>query len=121
MTNEKAMTIREGFERARADYEAQGNTEMVEFFDKRLEQVAKKNAAVRKPTAKQTENEGIKNAIVDWFESGTTYTAADVAKTCPACEGLTVQRVSALLSQLGKAGTLVVSEEKRKHFYTLAD
>ena len=52
---------------------------------------------------------------------GVTYTAADVAKECPACEGLTVQRVSALLSQLGKSGALTVTEEKRKHYYSIGE
>ena len=118
MTNSK-MTIREGFERAKALYEQMGDAEMVAFFEGRLAQVEKKNSAERKPSPKQVENEGIKSAICEWMESGVLYTAADVSKTCPACEGLTVQRVSALLSQLGKSGVLTVSEEKRKHFYSL--
>ena len=117
---EKAMTIREGFEKARADYEAQGNAEMVAFFEKRLEQVAKKNSAERKPTAKQTENEGVKVAIGEWMESDVSYTAADVVKNCPACEGMSVQKVSALLRQMKDSGVLSVTEEKRKHFYSLA-
>ena len=116
---DKKMTIREGFERARAHYAELGDTEMVEFFEGRLAQVDKKNSAERKPTAKQTENEGIKAAIRGWMTEGEQYTAADVVKNCPACEGLTVQRVSALLSQMGKADELTVTEEKRKHFYSL--
>ena len=119
MTNDK-MTIREGFERARAHYAKIGDAEMVAFFDKRIEQVAKKNSAERKPTAKQVENEGIKGAIADWMENGVISASADVAKTCPPCEGLSPQKVSALLSQMGKAGVLSVAEEKRKKFYSLA-
>ena len=120
MTNDK-MTIREGFERARAHYAEVGDTEMVAFFDKRIEQVVKKNSTERKPTAKQVANEGIKSAIAEWMESGVLYVASDVTKTCPACEGLAVQRVSALLSQMAKAGVLNVTEDKRKHFYSLAE
>ena len=119
MANTNKMTIREGFEKARALYAEMNDTEMVEFFDKRLEQVAKKNAAERKPSPKQVENEGIKSAICEWMESGVQYAAADVTKNCPACEGLSVNKVSALLSQLGKSGVLTVTEEKRKHFYSL--
>ena len=118
---EKTMTIREGFEFARDHFAELGDTKMVEFFEGRLAQVAKKNSAERKPTAKQVANEGIKSAICDWMTEGVTYTAADVAKECPACEGLTVQRVSALLSQLGKSGALTVTEEKRKHFYSIGE
>ena len=81
----------------------------------------KKSTAEKKPTAVQVANEGIKSAICDWMTEGVTYTAADVAKECPACEGLTVQRVSALLSQLGKSGALTVTEEKRKHYYSIGE
>lgn len=116
---EKAMTIREGFEKALALYEQMGDAEMVAFFEKRLEQVAKKNNAERKPTAKQTENEGVKAAIGEWMESDASYTAADVVKNCPACEGMSVQKVSALLRQMKDSGVLSVTEEKRKHFYSL--
>ena len=116
---EKKMTVREGFEKARDVFAEMGDTEMVEFLEGRLAQVAKKNSAVRKPTAKQVENEGVKVAIAEWMTEGETYSCADVAKNCPACEGLSAQRVSALLSQMGKAGTLTVTEEKRKHFYSL--
>ena len=91
---EKTMTIREGFTFARDHFAELGDDKMVAFFESRLAQVEKKNSAERKPTAKQVANEGIKSAICDWMTEGVTYTAADVAKECPACEGLTVQRVS---------------------------
>jgi hypothetical protein len=90
------------------------------FIEHELELLDKKNNAERKPTAKQVENEGIKGAIADWMEDGVIYASADVAKTCPACAELSPQRVSALLSQMGKAGVLSVTEEKRKKFYSLA-
>ena len=117
---EKTMTIREGFTFARDHFAELGDEKMVAFFESRLAQVEKKNSAERKPSAKQVENAGIKSAICEWMEHGVSYTAADVAKTCPACEGLSPQKVSALLSQMGKAGVLSVTEEKRKKFYSLA-
>jgi hypothetical protein len=120
MANDK-MTIREGFERARAHYAEIGDAEMVAFFDKRIEQVVKKNSTERKPTAKQVANEGIKTAIAEWMERGVAYAAADVSKSCPACESLAVQRVSALLSQMVKSGVLTVTEDKRKHLYSIAE
>lgn len=120
MTTSK-MTIREGFERAKAVFEQMGDAEMVAFFEGRIEQVSKKNSAERKPTAKQIANEGIKTAIAEWMEQGVLYACADVAKTCPACEGLSVNKVSALLSQMGKSGVLTVTEDKRKHFYSIAE
>jgi len=118
---EKTMTIREGFEKARALYEQMGDAEMVAFFEGRLAQVEKKNSGTRKPSAKQVENAEIKDAIQAWMADGQAYVAGDVAKECPACEGMSVQRVSALLSQMAKAGVLSVTVEKRKNFYTLAE
>ena len=118
---EKKITVREGFEKARALYEQMGDAEMVAFFEGRLAQVEKKNSGTRKPSAKQTENAGIKQEIVSWMEPGQAYVAGDVAKECPACEGMSIQRVSALLSQLGKDGTLTVEIDKRKHLYMLAE
>lgn len=117
---EKTMTIREGFEFARDHFAELGDTKMVAFFEGRLEQVAKKNSAERKPTAKQVANEGIKTAIAEWMEQGVSYDAATITKTCPACEGLSVNKVSALLTQMGKDGVLTVSEDKRKKIYALA-
>ena len=96
------------------------DAEAVEKLSALRDQYVKRASAERKPTAKQTENVGIKSAICDWMAEGVTYTAADVAKECPACEGLTVQRVSALLSQLVADGALVKTVDKRKSFYSLA-
>ena len=119
-TSERKPTLRDNFNEIREILVNGGYPDhLIEFVDGRLAQLDKKNSAERKPTAKQTENAGIKTAICEWMENGVSYTAADVAKTCPACEGLAVQRVSALLSQLGKDGTLTVTEEKRKHFYSI--
>ena len=75
-----------------------------------------------KPTAKQTENAGFKSDILAAIEPDTLYTAADITKVVPsiAAAGLTVQRVSAMLSQMVTAGTLVRTEDKRKNFYSLA-
>ena len=58
------MTIREGFEKARAVFEQMGDAEMVAFFDKRIEQNAKKSTTERKLTPHQLENERIKEGIV---------------------------------------------------------
>lgn len=91
--------------------------EIIEKWNAMLTALDKKNSAERKPTAKQTENAGIKSAILSEMESDVLYTAADVAK---AHEGLTVQRVSALLTQLVNEGAIVKTVDKRKSFYSLA-
>ena len=121
MTNSK-MTIREGFERAKALYEQMGDAEMVAFFEGRLAQVEKKNSAERKPTAKQVENAGFKADILAWMENGVKYASADVAKGVPSivAAGLSANRVTAMLTQLVNDGAVVRVEEKRKNFYSLA-
>ena len=91
--------------------------EIIEKWNAMLTALDKKNSAERKPTAKQTENAGIKSAILSEMEPDVLYTAADVAKTH---EGLTVQRVSALLTQLVNEGAIIKTVDKRKSFYSLA-
>ena len=91
--------------------------EIVEKWNAMLTALDKKNSAERKPTAKQTENVGIKSAILSEMEPDEQYTAADIAK---AHEGLTVQRVSALLTQLVNEGAIVKTVDKRKSYYSLA-
>ena len=91
--------------------------EIIEKWNAMLTAIDKKNSAERKPTAKQTENAGIKSAILSEMEPDVLYTAADIAKTH---EGLTVQRVSALLTQLVNEGAIVKTVDKRKSFYSLA-
>jgi hypothetical protein len=62
--------------------------------------VEKKNSAERKPTATQVANEGLKGAILEFMEVGTLYTITDLIKQVPALEGLTNQKVSAIVRQM---------------------
>ena len=113
---EKKMTKREYINRILT----YAHDEDKEYLEHELELLDKKNSAERKPSAKQVANAGVKSAINEWMENGVTYDAATIAKTCPACDGMSVNKVSALLTQLGREGVIAVSEDKRKHFYTLA-
>ena len=60
--------------------------------------------------------------ILAFCEPDTLYNAGDIAKGVPsiAAAGLSVQRVSAMLTQLVNDGSLVKTEDKRKSFYSLA-
>ena len=122
-TSNRKPTLRDNFNEIR-EILVNGNypDHLIEFVDGRLAQLDKKNSAERKPTAKQTENAGFKSDILAAIEPDTLYTAADITKVVPsiAAAGLTVQRVSAMLSQMVTAGTLVRTEDKRKNFYSLA-
>ena len=80
--------------------------------------IDKKNSAERKPTATQTENVGLKSAILVGMESGKAYTIGDLMKAIPELADLTNQRVSALVRQLKDDGLVVREEIKRKAYFT---
>lgn len=80
--------------------------------------IDKKNSAERKPTATQTENVGLKVAILEGMESGKAYTIGDLMKEIPALADLTNQRVSALVRQLKDEGLVIREEIKRKAYFT---
>lgn len=96
--------------------------EIVEKWNAMLTALDKKNSAERKPTAKQVENQGFKADIVAYMEPGTQYLSIDIVKGVPSivAAGISVQRVSAMLTQLVNDGALVKTVEKRKSFYSLA-
>lgn len=80
--------------------------------------IDKKNSAERKPTATQTENVGLKSAILVGMASGKAYTIGDLMKEIPALADLTNQRVSALVRQLKDEGLVTREEIKRKAYFT---
>ena len=117
------ITLKIGFARALEDYKRIGDAEMVAFFEKRLEQANKKSTSERKLTPHQIENESIKQGILDNMENGVQYTIADMLITFDCFpEGMTPNRLSALLSQLGARGTnqIVRTEVKGKAYFALA-
>ena len=117
------MTIRENYEAIRKILVANGETELVDFIDGRIAQTVKKNSTERKPTAKQLENEGFKSDILAYMEPNVLYAAGDILKDVPAIvnAGLSINRVSALMTQLKDAGAVTVTVDKRKNFYALAE
>jgi hypothetical protein len=84
----------------------QDNAEMVAFLEHEIELVSRKRTGSSKPTKRQTENEGIKARILE-IMSDEGMTAGEVVAALN-IEGMTNQRVSALLRQL------VLAEQVRK-------
>ena len=115
-------TQRDHFNEIREILVSVGRDDLVECVDGRVAQLDKKNSAERKPTAKQIENEGFKADIVAYMDTDTQYSAADITKGVPSivAAGISANRVTAMLTQLVNAGTLVRTEDKRKNFYSLA-
>ena len=115
-------TQRENFAELLALAQNAGRDDLVEFVEGRLAQLDRKNSAERKPTAKQVENAGFKSDIVAYMEPGTQYASIDIVKGVPSivAAGISVQRVSAMLTQLVNDGVLIKTEDKRKSLYSLA-
>lgn len=80
--------------------------------------IAKKNGAVRKPTATQTANAGYKIAILEGMEDGKQYTITDLLKNIEAIADLSNQRVSAIVRQMIESGDVVREEIKRKAYFS---
>jgi hypothetical protein len=123
MATTTKVTVKSQFEEVRAILESVGREDLVSFIDTRIAQTVKKNSTERKPTAKQVENEGYKSDILEWMDNGVVYTAGDVLKGTPSivASGMSINRVSALLTQLVDNGSLVKSVDKRKNYYSLAE
>lgn len=96
--------------------------EDIEFLRHEIELLDKKNSAERKPTPKQVENAGFKADILAWMDADTVYSAGDILKGVPSIveSGMSVNRVSALMTQLAEAGSVNKTVDKRKNFYSLA-
>ena len=85
----------------------------LDFLAKRAELHAKKNSS-RKPTKTQTENEGIKETILDFMEAGKSYTISEIQKGV----GLeTNQKTSALVRQLKDSKLVDRKEIKGKAYF----
>ena len=92
--------------------------EIVDFLlDRKAKSV--KKVGSRKPTAKQKENEVVKAAILEGMTAeGATVT--DLMARIPALEGLSNQKVSALLRQLVISGDVVKTIDGKKSLFALA-
>ena len=121
----KKMTKREKFEMLANLTEVKSNPMLMEFIEHEMELLAKKNTSEKKPTAKQTQNEGIKANILSVLTDGKVMTVTDLLKNVPDLpEDMTNQRMSALLRQMynkdnlsDPAYPLTRIEEKRKAYF----
>ena len=84
--------------------------EQRDFLTKERDAVEKRNAhRSATPTKKQKENETLKAEIVDFLGTVEDATATEVATNFT----ITVQKASALLSQLCKDGSVVRAKDKK--------
>lgn len=94
------------------------------FLEHEMELLAKKNApkdGEKKLTPAQEANEGIKDAIYEFLkERGKPMTISQMIKEVPECNGLTNQKVSALVRQMYTAMTIVRNEVKGVAWFSIA-
>ena len=92
------------------------------FIAHEMELLDKKNSAkATKLTPAQEANEGIKSAIVDYLaEVGEPMTISQMLKDIPQCQGMSNQKVSALVRQLTMAMTVKRAEVKGVAYFSIA-
>ena len=111
--NEYSLVITKGEKEIEVSPEA-----VVEFLENEIHLLDNKNKVDRKPTAKQTANEEVKNAILAYLIScGEGRTVSDIMKNVPECADFSNQRASALVRQLKDEGKLEREEVKRVAYF----
>ena len=123
MTNEttKRITKRTHFNNLLKISEVAKDPELVGFIEKELALLDKKNASEKKPTANQLANSTIKAAVLETMEDDTHYTITELLKLVPNLpEGMTNQRMSALVRQLKDENLVIRIEEKGKAYFKKA-
>ena len=97
------------------------NEEMVAFIDHEIELLNRKSGSPKKPTKTQMENDAYKATIVEYL------TATDTPKTIKEMQAeiadiaeLTNQRITHMLTDLVKAGTLAKEYVKKTPYYSIA-
>ena len=93
------------------------NADLVAFINHELELLDKKNAAPKAPTAKQIENEHIKNFILAHLTDPMTVSEMLKGFLSEWETELSNQRVSAILTQLVEDNSIVRTVIKRKAYF----
>ena len=97
------------------------NEEMVAFIDHEIELLERKSNSPKKPTKTQVENDGFKAEIVAYLtEVDTPKTIKELQAEIPSIGGLTNQRITHMLTDLVKAGTLTKEYVKKTPYYSVA-
>ena len=111
------MAKRENYAAIRSILVANGNTDLVAFVDHEVELLDKKNKAPKKATRTQVENEGLKDRILDLLKgSPEPLTATAIGEVL----GISVNKASALLTQLKEDNSVTRTVIKRKAYFSVA-
>ena len=97
------------------------NAEMVAFIDHEVELLDKKSNSAKKPTKTQIENDGFKATIVAYLATADApKTIKDLQSEIAELAGLTNQRITHMLTDLVKAGTLTKEYVKKTPYFSIA-
>lgn len=93
----------------------------IAFIQHEIELTAKKNASrSNKPTKIQVANTELMNEIYNFMEIGQRYTVTELNNSVPCLNGLTVNKVNALVRGLKLEGRVSRTEEKGRAYFTKA-
>lgn len=115
---EKKMTKKEMFAALMAKYDM--NEEEKAFLNHEIELLTKKAGKDRKPTANQLANQALKAEMLELMENNRVYTCTELSKELQKnhTEDISVNKTSALLTQLISDGLVAKTVEKRKSYFS---
>ena len=113
----KKLTKRDHFNTLLTIEEVKSNPDLVAFINTELNLLAKKNSADKKPTATQTLNEELKNAILAFMKPDEKYTDSTFIKEVPECADKSNQKISAMMVQLISENKVEKVIEKRVSYF----
>jgi len=109
------MTKRETITAMLNDEHIIANPDFKAYLENELALVIKKNTyKSTKPTKNQVENEKLKDAILEVLANTEKMTATEIGEKI----GVSVNKASALLSQLKEDNSVVRTVEKRKAYFS---
>lgn len=95
--------------------------EIVEFCSHEIELLERKSATPKKPTATQVENESFKSTLVEFFSNANEKKSIkEIQSEVSEVAQLSNQRITHLLTDLVKNGTLTKTYEKKVPYYSIA-
>ncbi len=95
------------------------NADMVAFIDHEIELLSKKSGS-KKPTATQVANEELKATILTVLEGSDGMTASEVLAASADFDGMSNQKISALLRQLVLDNAVVKDTSTKRTLFKLA-
>lgn len=91
--------------------------DVVKFLDHEIELVSRKRSTGNsKPTAKQAEQDAMREKILDFLRENGTSTATDIQNAL----SISNQRVNGLMRPLVKSGEIIRTEDKKKAYFSVA-